>query len=126
MSSIAILTRLRQVQQEADATFAEKVAGITLRQFMVLETIGRLGPMTQTEIVDETGIDRSTLSGLLARLARDELVAVAEGTHDKRVNFVSLTATGRARLEAAQDAARSVAQSVRKSLRGIGGKRSAA
>ena len=43
-------------------------SGLTPRQFAVLMTIAEEEGLTQTDLVDRTGIDRSTLADIVARL----------------------------------------------------------
>lgn len=119
MSSTSLLHALRLVQQEADASFAEKCETLTLRQFMVLDAVARAGECTQNKIVETTGIDRSTLSDLVVRLRKADLLNVLVDENNKRANIVSLSPKGEAALKAARGAARAATQAARKKLREI-------
>jgi DNA-binding MarR family transcriptional regulator len=119
MSSTSLLFDLRHVQQQADASFSAKCATLTLPQFMVLDAVSRARECTQTKIVEMTGIDRSTLSVLVTRLAKAELLTVIVDENDKRAHMVSLSAKGDAAFKGARNAARAATQAARKRLREI-------
>ena len=59
----------RAGQRATDIFQAEaRDSGLTPRQFAVLMTIAEEEGLTQTDLVDRTGIDRSTLADIVARL----------------------------------------------------------
>lgn len=73
--------------------------GLTQRQYAVLAAVaGRTG-LTQSELVRATGIDRSTLAELVARMETRGLVARVRSAADARANSVHLTDAGAAALE---------------------------
>src|SRR6476646_2852868 len=49
-------------------------SGLTPRQFAVLMTVAEEEGLTQTDLVDRTGIDRSTLADIVARLLARGLI----------------------------------------------------
>ena len=59
----SMLHLLHRAGQVADELFTEEMHGsdLTPRQFAVLMVLQRLETASQTDIVNETGIDRSTL-----------------------------------------------------------------
>ena len=73
----------------------------TQRQFAVLSAVAANEGLTQTELVRATGIDRSTLAELVARMMGKGLLARRRSSADGRANAVRLTAGGRAALKKA-------------------------
>lgn len=84
--------------------YAEEVGadGPTQRQFAVLEIAARNAGLTQTDLVRATGIDRSTLADLVARMTAKGLLNRERSVLDGRAKAVSLSDEGRAVLEAAR------------------------
>lgn len=84
--------RLRSAVQYADKRFAEMCEELTLVQFIVLWALQK--PAIQVEVVNLTGIDRSTLSVIIDGLVKDGLVTRSKSTEDKRARIVTLTPKG--------------------------------
>lgn len=84
--------------------YAEEVGadGPTQRQFAVLEIASRNEGLTQTDLVRATGIDRSTLADLVARMTARGLLNRERSVLDGRAKAVSLSDEGRALLETAR------------------------
>ena len=84
--------------------YAEEVGadGPTQRQFAVLEIASRNEGLTQTDLVRATGIDRSTLADLVARMTAKGLLNRERSVLDGRAKAVSLSEEGRALLESAR------------------------
>ena len=98
----------RALQLALDIYAEETGAGaLTQRQFAVLSAVMAKEGCTQSELVRATGIDRSTLAELVARLIGKDLLARERSTLDARANTVRLTDAGRA---AVHDAGPRVAQ----------------
>ncbi|MAK64962.1 MAG: MarR family transcriptional regulator [Maricaulis sp.] len=99
---------LHRAQQFAAERFTKAMssAKLTQRQFAVLHATGAREGLTQTELVKATGIDRSTLAELVARMVRNGLLEREKLPDDARANAVRLTADGRALLDAATQGAR--------------------
>lgn len=74
--------------------------GPTQRQFAVMEAVAAKEGLTQTDLVRATGIDRSTLADLVARMETKKLVERQRSTLDARAMAVRLTEAGSAALEA--------------------------
>ncbi|WP_203290979.1 MarR family winged helix-turn-helix transcriptional regulator [Maricaulis parjimensis] len=98
---------LHRAQQFAAERFTKAMssAKLTQRQFAVLHATGAQEGLTQTELVKATGIDRSTLAELVARMVRNGLLEREKLPDDARANAVRLTDDGRALLEAATQGA---------------------
>ena len=95
---------LRRAQQYADDLYKKEVGqkGPTARQFTVLHTISENEGLSQTDLVRKTGIDRSTLADMIARLTKQGLVARQRTKTDARANAVKLTAAGKKQVKAAE------------------------
>jgi len=76
--------------------------GLTQRQFAVLEAVSHKAGLTQTDLVRATGIDRSTLADLVARMTTRGLLERERSTIDARAKAVRLSEAGAAALEAAR------------------------
>lgn len=93
----------RAVQLALDVYAEELGAGaITQRQFAVLAAAAEHDGATQTDLVRITGIDRSTMAEMAARLISKGLLERRRSPFDARANAVSLTEAGRGVLEEAR------------------------
>jgi DNA-binding MarR family transcriptional regulator len=92
---------LHRVLQLALDIYAEEcgAAGVTQRQFAVLSAVAENEGVTQTALVKATGIDRSTLADMVARMIAKGHLERQRSDHDARANSVRLSLTGRAMLE---------------------------
>jgi DNA-binding MarR family transcriptional regulator len=88
---------LHRALQLALDIYAEETGNgaLTQRQFAVLSAVMAKEGCTQSELVRATGIDRSTLAELVARLIGKDLLARERSTLDARANTVRLTDAGR-------------------------------
>lgn len=68
--------------------------GLTQRQFAVLAAVEARPGLTQSDLVKATGIDRSTLADLVARMTTRGLLERERSTLDARAMVVRLTETG--------------------------------
>jgi DNA-binding MarR family transcriptional regulator len=87
---------LRRCQQRAVEIFAQEMgsARLTPQQFALLLTLARRPGISQTELVAETGIDRSTVGDMIDRLVRRGLVRRRRSGRDQRANTVAILPTG--------------------------------
>ena len=92
---------LHRVLQLALDIYAEEsgTGGITQRQFAVLAAVAENEGVTQTGLVRATGIDRSTLADMVARMITKGHLERHRSDQDARANTVSLTEAGAAVLE---------------------------
>ena len=95
---------MHRTLQLALDVYSEEVGpeGLTQRQFAVLEVVSAKAGLTQTDLVRATGIDRSTLADLVARMEQKGLVERQRSTLDARAMAVRLTEAGSATLDAAR------------------------
>ncbi len=89
----------RALQHALDIYVDSAGAGApTQRQFAVLAAVAENEGLTQTALVRATGIDRSTLAELVARMIVKGLLARERSAADARANTVRLTEAGRTAL----------------------------
>lgn len=92
-------------------------AGLTVRQLAVLQTLAAPGAaMSQSGLVAATGIDRSTLAEMVARMEARGLLVRSSAENDRRAKTVRLADAGRAALEAATSLAASADTALLKRL----------
>lgn len=101
---------LRRAEQFATELFARSDLrdGVTLRQTVLLAAIAEAEGASQSDLVRTTGVDRSTLAEMMARMERKGLIIREAAADDGRAKSVSLTAEGRRRLNEALPAIRAV------------------
>jgi DNA-binding MarR family transcriptional regulator len=94
---------LRRCQQRAVEIFALEMgsARLTPQQFALLLTLARRPGISQTELVAETGIDRSTVGDMIDRLMGRGLVRRRRSGRDQRANTVAILPAGIALLNEA-------------------------
>lgn len=95
---------LHRALQLALDIYAEELgaSGITQRQFAVLSAVEAYEGLTQTDLVKITGIDRSTLADMAARMIAKGLLERQRSPADARANAVRLTQAGRETLDEAR------------------------
>jgi len=95
---------LHRALQRSLGIYAEEMGedALTQRQFALLSGVAALDQPSQTDLVGLTGIDRSTLAELVARLIDKGLLARERSDADGRAKTVSLTEAGRVALAAAE------------------------
>jgi DNA-binding MarR family transcriptional regulator len=95
---------LHRAQQLALDIYAQEfgAGGITQRQFALLAAVADNEGANQSDLVRITGIDRSTLADMAARMISKGLLARARSETDARANAVRLTDKGRRVLDDAR------------------------
>lgn len=98
---------LHRAGQRAADIFADKArgGGLTPRQFVVLSAVSEQEGLTQTELVTRTGIDRSTLADIVARLLSRGLIQRRRAKDDGRAYAIRISAQGTKALREAQPGA---------------------
>lgn len=81
---------------------------LTPRQFAVLVTVAHNEGLSQTNLVDMTGIDRSTLADIVRRMLKKGLLQRRRTKEDARAYAVKLTEEGWRVLKAAEPMAKRV------------------
>jgi DNA-binding MarR family transcriptional regulator len=82
--------------------------GLTHRQFTVLSAVDSNEGKSQTELVKITGIDRSTLADLVARLMAQGYLQRRRSKEDARTNAIRLTLIGKKMLKSSQSGAEEI------------------
>ncbi len=95
-----------------------KVGGLTPRQLAVLMTVAQNEGLSQTGLVDRTGIDRSTLADIVRRMQRKGLLQRRRTREDARAYAVKLTDEGRRVLRTAEPLAKKVDERILDALSG--------
>jgi MarR family transcriptional regulator, lower aerobic nicotinate degradation pathway regulator len=91
---------IRRCQQRAVDLFVEEVThdmgedGPTPRQFAVLLSAHQEPGINQTDLVRQSGIDRSTLTEILRRLIARNLIRREKSPTDRRTNALYITEQG--------------------------------
>jgi len=109
---------LHRVEQYAGDVFHEEMtqAGLTPRQYAVLLTVSQNEGLSQTALVDKTGIDRSTLADIIRRMLKKGLLRRKRTREDARAYAVRLSAKGREALASALPAALNADKRILKAL----------
>ncbi len=95
---------LHRAGQCAADIFAAEMGGLDLtpRQFAVLLTVAQREGLSQTDLVEVTGIDRSTLADIVRRMLKKGLLQRRRTREDARAYAVRLTDEGLRILAAAR------------------------
>ena len=104
--------KLHRAQQRLDSAY-DLEPDLTSRQFVILLCLGEQDGISQTKIVEDTRIDRSTTATMVTQLAKRGLIQRKRSRTDARAYVVSLTAAGWAALKMAKP---KIAKADRKAL----------
>jgi DNA-binding MarR family transcriptional regulator len=98
---------IRRLQQYYGDLYAREAAtsDLTKQQFMVLAALEHNDGVSQTALVELTGIDRSTLAEMVRRMLEKDLLSRERTEEDARANAVAITQSGRKALRSARNAA---------------------
>lgn len=101
---------LHRAGQCAGEIFQSEMGGddLTPRQYAVLVTVSQHEGLSQTHLVEKTGIDRSTLADIVRRMLKKGLLQRRRTKEDARAYAVKLTEEGWRTLKAADPVARRV------------------
>jgi len=103
----------RAGQCAGDIFQAEMAAGdITPRQYAVLVTVAQNEGLSQTDLVEKTGIDRSTLADIVRRMLKKNLLQRRRTKEDARAYAVKLTEEGWRVLKSAEPSAKRVDEKI--------------
>jgi len=109
---------LRRCNQYCTDLFDAETAGsdLTARQLTVLIAVEAHDGASQTQLVAETGIDRSTLADIVARMIQRELLVRKRTETDARANAVRLAPKGARALKGAMNALKKTEQALLKAV----------
>jgi DNA-binding MarR family transcriptional regulator len=101
---------LHRASQCAGDVFQGEMAkgDLTPRQFAVLVSVSQNEGLSQTDLVDRTGIDRSTLADIIRRMLKKGLLQRRRTKEDARAYAVKLTDEGWRMLKSADPMARRI------------------
>lgn len=127
--SITILRQVRKLEQASDVLWSNAAAQTgntcSLRQVIVLDAIDRANRAgkapSQTLIVTETGIDRSTLADVTRRLVRNGMIKRYRRADDCRTYAIEVTELGMVELKAGRRAAVKAASTLNRHVDGLAG-----
>ena len=91
---------------------------LTPRQYAVLVSVSQNEGLSQTDLVEKTGIDRSTLADIVRRMLKKGLLQRRRTKEDARAYAVKLTEDGWRTLKTADPVARRVDDKVLSVLQG--------
>lgn len=88
---------LRQVNQRHTAIFAARIGcDLTAMQWAALSKLAEIGATSQNQLGRATAMDVATIKGVVDRLTKRGLTAIAADPDDARRRLVDLTEEGRA------------------------------
>jgi DNA-binding MarR family transcriptional regulator len=104
------LHMLHRASQCAGDIFYNEIGGddLTPRQYAVLLTVSQNEGISQTGLVDKTGVDRSTLADIVRRMLKKGLLQRRRTKEDARAYAVKLTEEGRRQLKMSDPVSRRV------------------
>lgn len=109
---------LRRCVQYANDLFSQEpgASDLTKQQFTVLAAVEQNEGMSQTDLVNITGIDRSTLAEMIRRMIEKGLLDRERTESDQRANAVRIAAGGRKALRSARSASERVERALLSAL----------
>ncbi len=112
------LHMLHRASQCAGDIFYGEIGGddLTPRQYAVLLTVAQNEGISQTGLVERTGVDRSTLADIVRRMLKKGLLQRRRTKEDARAYAVKLTEEGRRQLKLADPISRRVDDRILDSL----------
>ena len=98
---------IRRCQQFYGDLYAREAGAreLTKQQFMLLAALEQNEGVSQTALVEITGIDRSTLAEMVRRMLEKGLLTRERTEEDARANAVAISPAGRKALRSARNAA---------------------
>jgi DNA-binding MarR family transcriptional regulator len=109
---------LRRCVQYANDLFSQEpgASDLTKQQFIVLSAVEQNEGMSQTDLVNITGIDRSTLAEMIRRMIEKGLLDRERTESDQRANAVRIAPGGRKALRTARAASERAERALLSSL----------
>jgi DNA-binding MarR family transcriptional regulator len=101
MASTEILIALRRIMRAIDlhSKKLEHSAGLTVPQILILQTVAEAGQLGVSEIARRVSLSQATVTSVVDRLVRKDLVTRNRSEKDRRMVRIALTDHGKARLE---------------------------
>lgn len=91
-----VLVALRKIIRATDlySRKLSKFAGLTAPQLLIMQAIAQRGEMTMGEIATEVSLSQATVTTILDRLEKRDLIERRRGSTDKRRVYARLTPEG--------------------------------
>jgi len=89
-----LMLTLRRKQNEAEAMFLQSLEGLSLPQLTVLNSIGDQAPCMMTQVADQASLSLSSITLIVDKLVKMELVKRERSDEDRRVVYATLTEKG--------------------------------
>ena len=98
-----VLVAMRRITQAIDLHSRQLVRshGLTGPQLVILEEIAQKESISVTELARAISLSQATVTGILLRLEKRELVTRSRGVKDKRTTILSITDAGQKVLDQA-------------------------
>ena len=109
---VSALHLLHRAGQCAEVLFTNETGktDLTPRQYAILASVSQNPDISQTGLVESTGVDRSTLADIVRRLVKKGLLQRKRTRQDARMYAVRLTQKGQSALNSVKPAATRVDQ----------------
>jgi DNA-binding MarR family transcriptional regulator len=116
---ISALHLLHRAGQCAEVLFTNEAGktDLTPRQYAILTSVSQEPDISQTGLVEQTGVDRSTLADIVRRLVKKGLLQRKRTRRDARMYAVRLTQKGKSALSHLKPAAARVDQRLLSALK---------
>ena len=100
-----ILIALRRIMRATDLQSQQlsRQSGLTVPQLLVMQAIAKEGSPSTSTLARHIVVSHATVTRIIDRLERDGIVTREKSSKDKRVVNVSLTDTGKSKLNAAPE-----------------------
>lgn len=100
-----IIVALRRITRAIDLQSKKlaRISGLTAPQILVMQSIRRLSDPTVSSVARNVVLSQATVTNILDRLAKHELIRRERRGKDKRVVHLSLTEMGETRLSQAPE-----------------------
>ena len=100
-----ILIALRRIMRATDLQSQQlsRQSGLTVPQLLVMQAIAKEGSPSTSTLARHIVVSHATVTRIIDRLERDGVVKREKSSKDKRVVNVSLTDSGKSKLDAAPE-----------------------
>lgn len=100
-----ILISIRRIMRAIDLQSKKlvKQTGLTAPQLVVMQAIRKVGRASPSVVAREVALSQATITSILDRLEKAELVRRERSKSDKRIVYACLTTDGQRRLEEAPE-----------------------
>ena len=100
-----ILISIRRIMRAIDLQSKRlvKLSGLTAPQLVVMQAVRKEGKASPSSVARNVALSQATITSILDRLEKAELVRRERSDTDKRIIYACLTAEGQRRLEEAPE-----------------------